>query len=66
MARKRSEGVRSSATIRVGVLGLLAAVLLALPLALAPRAEAYVYWVNEPRSALERDRPGQPRRLGRE
>jgi len=34
-------------TIRVAVLGLLAAFLLLLPLALAPRAEAYVYWNSE-------------------
>ena len=35
-----------SPTIRVGVLGLLAAILLVLPLALAPRADAYIYWTN--------------------
>jgi hypothetical protein len=44
MAVRPSEGVRSR-TALVGALALLAA-LLVLPLALAPSAEAYVYWTN--------------------
>ena len=37
---------RPSPTLRVGVLGLFAAFLLALPLALAPGAEAFIYWTS--------------------
>ena len=47
LTQQPSKWTRPSPTIRVGVLGLLAAVLLVLPLALAPRAEAYVYWNTE-------------------
>ena len=36
---------RSFPTIHIGLLALLAA-LLVLPLALAPRAEAFIYWAN--------------------
>ncbi len=47
MTQQPSKRERPSPTIRVGVLGLLAAILLVLPMALAPRAEAYVYWNSE-------------------
>jgi hypothetical protein len=43
---KRSERVRPSPTVLVGRLGLLAAFLLVLPLALAPRADAFIYWTG--------------------
>ena len=47
MTQQPSKRARPSPTIRVGVLGLLAAILLVLPLALAPRADAFVYWAND-------------------
>ena len=47
MTQQPSKWTLRSPTIRVGVLGLLAAFLLLLPLAHAPRAEAYVYWNSE-------------------
>ena len=47
MTQQPSERARPSPTIRVGVLGLCAAFLLVLPLALAPRAEAYIYWTTD-------------------
>ena len=62
MTQQPSKWTRPSPTIRVGVLGLFAAFLLVLPLALAPRAEAYIYWANGDPSTL--DRPRQPRRHG--
>ena len=46
LTQQSSKWARPSPTIRVGVLGLLAAFLLVLPLALAPRAEAYIYWAT--------------------
>ena len=46
MTQKPSERAPPSPTIRVGVLGLFAACLLALPLALAPRAAAFIYWAG--------------------
>ena len=46
LTEQPSKWASPSPTIRVGVLGLLAAFLLALPLALAPRAEAYIYWTS--------------------
>ena len=46
MTQQPSKRARPSPTIRVGVLGLFAAFLLVLPLALAPRAEAYIYWTD--------------------
>ena len=46
MTQQPSKWPRPSPTIRVGVLGLFAAFLLVLPLALAPRAAAYIYWTN--------------------
>ena len=60
MTQQPSKWARPSPTIRVGVLGLLAAFLLVLPLALAPRAEAFIYWTERRRH----DRPRQPRRHG--
>ena len=47
LTQQPSKWTLRSPTIRVGVLALLAAILLVLPLALAPRADAYVYWNNE-------------------
>ncbi len=47
LTQQSSKWAPLSPTIRVGVLGLFAAILLVLPMALAPRAEAYVYWNNE-------------------
>ena len=44
LTQQPSKWARPSPTIRVGVLGLFAAFLLVLPLALAPRAEAFIYW----------------------
>ena len=44
--RRPSRWIRPSPTIRVGALGMLAAFLVALPLALAPRAEAFIYWTT--------------------
>ena len=46
MTQQPSKRARPSPTIRVGVLGLFAAFLLVLPLALAPRAEAFIYWID--------------------
>ena len=46
MTQQSSHWARSAPTIRVGVLGLLAALLLVLPLALASRAEAFIYWAG--------------------
>jgi hypothetical protein len=46
LIQQPSKRARPSPTIRVGVLGLLAALLLVLPLALAPRAEAFIYWAG--------------------
>ena len=46
MIQQPSRWTRRSPTIRVGALGLFAAFLLVLPLALAPRAEAYIYWAG--------------------
>ena len=46
MTRPIRQRVRPSPTIRVGVLGLFAAFLLVLPLILAPRAEAFIYWAR--------------------
>ena len=46
LTQQSSKWARSAPTIRVGVLGLFAAFLLVLPLALAPRAEAYIYWTQ--------------------
>ena len=59
LTQQPSKWARPSPTIRVGVLGLLAAFLLALPLALAARAEAYIYWANVQSlpGELFRDRP---------
>ena len=48
MTQQPSKRARPSPTIRVGVLGLFAAFLLVLPLALAPRAEAFIYWSAQP------------------
>ena len=56
MTQQSSKWARPSPTIRVGVLGLLAAILLVLPLALAPRAEAYIYWTT--RALMQRPRSG--------
>ena len=47
LTQQSSKWARSSPTIRVGVLGVLVTFLLVLPLALAPRADAYVYWNSE-------------------
>ena len=66
MTQRPSERARPSPTIRVGVLGLFAAFLLVLPLALAPRAEAFIYWAGAGPSAPPWDRPRQPRRHGRQ
>ena len=46
LTQQSSKWARPSPTIRVGVLGLFAAFLLVVPLVLAPRAEAYIYWVE--------------------
>ena len=46
LTQQSSKWARSAPTIRVGVLGLLAAILLVLPLALASRAEAFIYWAG--------------------
>jgi hypothetical protein len=46
LTQQRSGRIRPSLTTLVGMLGLLAALLLVLSLALAPRAGAYVYWTN--------------------
>ena len=46
LTQQPSKWARPSPTIRVGVLGLFAAFLLVLPLALAPRGEAYIYWAT--------------------
>jgi hypothetical protein len=47
LTQQSSKRARPSPTIRVGVLGLFAAVLLAVAtFALAPRADAYIYWTN--------------------
>ena len=46
LTQQSSKWARSSPTIRVGVLGVLVTFLLVLPLALAPRADAYVYWTD--------------------
>ena len=54
LTQQSSKWARSAPTIRVGVLGLLAAILLVLPLALAPRAEAYIYWTNFSKSGIGR------------
>ena len=61
MARTQrpSERIRRLPTTDVGVLGLLAAILVALSLALAPRADAFVYWTNIP------NLPGGPSAIGR-
>ena len=47
MTQQPSKWARPSPTIRVGVLGVLVTFLLVLPLALTPRADAYVYWNSE-------------------
>jgi virginiamycin B lyase len=47
LAQQRSERMRPLPTTLVGMLGLVAA-LLVLSLALAPRAEAFVYWMTNP------------------
>ena len=44
LTQQSSKWARPSPTIRVGVLGLLVAFLLVLPLALAPSAQALIYW----------------------
>ena len=46
LTQQHSKWAPPAPTIRVAVLGLLAAFLLLLPLALAPRAEAYIYWAG--------------------
>jgi virginiamycin B lyase len=46
LTQQHSKWARPSPTVRVVVLGLLAAMLLVLPLVLAPRADAYVYWAK--------------------
>ena len=46
LTQQSSKWARPAPTTRVGVLGLLAAILLVLPLALAARADAFVYWTN--------------------
>ena len=55
MTQQPSKWTLRSPTIRVGVLALLAAFLLALPLALAARAEADIYWANESYQSLPED-----------
>ena len=60
MTQQPSKWARPSPTIRVGVLGLLAALLLVLPLALAARRGLHLLG-ERPRL----DRPRQPRRHGR-
>ena len=55
MTQQPSKWALLTPTIRVAVLGLLAAFLLLLPLALAPRAEAYIYWANESYQQLPED-----------
>ena len=56
MARTRrpSERIWPSPTIGVGVLGLFAAFLVASSLALAPRAEAFVYWADVDKGTIGR------------
>ena len=55
LTQQHSKWARPSPTIRAGVLGLLAAILLAFAtLALAARADAYVYWTNNDTGAIGR------------